>query len=95
MDCLVDEYGELARESHQGNAPGAARDESCPLDSSPLACQMPLLYSREGTYESLLVALARIFQRWTRRGFMNEGDNFCRGLSHLLILGGSGSGVLL
>ncbi len=56
---------------------------------------MPLLYSREGTYESLLVALARIFQRWTRRGFMNEGDNFCRGLSHLLILGGSGSGVLL
>lgn len=96
VDCLEKAFRDLARQSHSSDAPGAARGEEVPLDSfTPLSAQMPLLGSRDGTFESGLFVMAHIFRRWTRRGYMNEGDNFRKGLAHLLLLSCSGSGMSL
>ena len=93
MNLLMQKYGERVLNIHMAEAPGAARDENSPLlESSPLSGQMPLLESRDRTYLCLLVNLARIFKRWTRRDHLNDADNFRRGLAHILILSCAGSG---
>ena len=78
-----------------GDAPGAARDADRSLNSArPLSAQTPLFSSSgDGTLKSGLIAMAHIFGRWTNRRYMNEGEDFRKGLAHLLPLSCSDLGT--
>ena len=92
-------FGEVwegcGRVAHESRARGSTREDAPWQRSHPLSQQLPLLNSRDGTYECLLVNLARIFRRWRNRAQFDFRRAFRRGLAHLLILSCAGSGVAL